>query len=298
VRVHDSPCHSEARSAEESVPVIRHGRRRGRSFAALRMTVGGAFLLTCSVPAVGTDARPPLLRDVGIEQRLGQTLPLDAIFQDESGRAVRLAQYFGKRPVILVLAYYNCPMLCTQVFNGLVSVLRVLTFDAGREFDVVAVSFDPRDRAPDAAAKKKAYVAQYARPGAGAGWHFLTGNAASIERVTQAAGFRYHFDETTGQFAHASAVYVATPQGQLSRYFYGIEYAPRDLRLALVEASHDRIGSAVDQILLFCYHYDPKLGRYSAAIMSIVRLGGVAAVLILSGFLAVMWRRDHRAARA
>ena len=235
-----------------------------------------------------------MLRDVGIEQRLGQPLPLDAIFQDESGRAVRLGQYFGKRPVVLVLAYYNCPMLCTQVFNGLVSALRVLTFDAGKEFEVVAVSFDPRDRAPDAAAKKKAYVDEYRRPGAAMGWHFLTGGAAPIERLTRAAGFRYRYDETTGQFAHSTAIYVATPEGKLSRYFYGIEYAPRDLRLALVEASNRRIGSPMDQILLYCYHYDPRLARYSAAIMGVVRLGGVAAVLILSTFLTIMWRRDRR----
>jgi len=235
-----------------------------------------------------------MLRDVGIEQRLGQKLPLDALFADELGRPVRLGQYFGKRPVVLVLAYYNCPMLCTQVFNGLVSALRVLSFDAGKEFDVVAVSFDPRDRPPDAAAKKKAYVNEYKRPGAALGWHFLTGGSGSIERVTQAAGFRYRYDETTGQFAHAAAVYVATPEGKLSRYFYGIEYGPRDLRLALVEASNGRIGSPVDQILLFCYHYDPKLARYSAAVLSLVRFGGVGAVLILSTFLAVMWRRDMR----
>jgi protein SCO1/2 len=235
-----------------------------------------------------------MLRDVGIEQRLGQKLPLDALFADELGRPVRLGQYFGSRPVVLVLAYYNCPMLCTQVFNGLVSALRVISFDAGKEFDVVAVSFDPRDRPPDAAAKKKAYVDEYKRPGAALGWHFLTGGAGSIERVTQAAGFRYRYDETTGQFAHAAAVYVATPEGKLSRYFYGIEYGPRDLRLALVEASNGRIGSPVDQILLFCYHYDPKLARYSAAVLSLVRFGGVGAVLILSTFLAVMWRRDMR----
>jgi protein SCO1/2 len=244
--------------------------------------------------ARAADARPPLLRDVGIEQRLGQALPLDALFSDELGRPVRLGQYFGRRPVILVLAYYNCPMLCTQVFNGLVSSLRVLNFDAGKEFEVVAVSFDPRERPRDAAAKKRAYVDEYGRPGAAMGWHFLTGGSGSIERVTRAAGFRYHYDESTGQFAHSTALYVATPEGKLSRYFYGIEYGPRDLRLALVEASNNRIGSAVDQILLFCYHYDPKLARYSAAIMSMVRFGGAAAVVILSTFLAVMWRRDRR----
>ncbi|HSS43820.1 MAG TPA: SCO family protein [Thermoanaerobaculia bacterium] len=265
------------------------------------MTIGGALLLSFVSSAVpAADTRPPMLRDVGIDQRLGQKLPLDTIFQDELGRPVRLGQYFGKRPVVLVLAYYNCPMLCTQVFNGLVSALRVLSFDAGKEFEVVAISFDPRDRPTDAAAKKRPYVAEYGRPGAAAGLHFLTGGLASIGRVTEAVGFHYRYDESLGQFAHASAIYVATPEGKLSRYFYGIEYAPRDVRLALVEASDDRIGSPVDQILLYCYHYDPKLARYSAAVLNMVRLGGVGAVLILSVFLTVMWRRDQRqnAARA
>jgi len=256
-----------------------------------------AFLLgSCfAAPAkAAEDKRPPILREVGIEQRLGQSLPLDALFLDELGRPVRLGQFFGRRPVVLVLAYYNCPMLCTQVFNGLLSTLAVVSFDAGKEFEVVAVSFDPRDRPADAAAKKKAYLQEYRRPGAALGWHFLTGGAGSIERVTKAAGFRYRFDDATGQFAHAAAVYVATPQGRLSRYFYGIEYGPRDLRLALVEASGGRIGSPVDQILLFCYHYDPKLARYSAAILSMVRFGGAAAVVVLSTFLAVMFRRERR----
>jgi protein SCO1 len=244
--------------------------------------------------AWAADTRPPFLRDVGIDQRLGQRLPLDAIFLDEQGRPVRLGQYFGARPVILVLAYYNCPMLCTQVFGGLVSSLRVLSFDAGKDFDVVAVSFDPRDRLADAAAKKVAYVAEYGRPGAASGWHFLTGSTSSIERLTGAVGFHYKYDESLGQFAHASAIYVATPEGKLSHYFYGIEYAPRDLRLALIEASGNRIGSPVDRILLYCYHYDPKVGKYGAVVMNMLRFGGAVAVLILSTFLAVMWRRDYR----
>jgi protein SCO1/2 len=241
-----------------------------------------------------TDPRPPILRDVGITQRLGSQLPLDALFLDEAGRPVRLGQYFGSRPVVLVLAYYNCPMLCTQVFGGLLSSLRVLSFDAGKDFEVVAVSFDPRDRPADAAAKKAPYVAENGRPGAAAGWHFLTGSAASIERLTEAVGFHYKYDESLGQFAHATAITVATPRGKLSRYFFGIEYAPRDLRLGLIEASGNRIGSPVDQILLYCYHYDPKVGKYGAVVMNMVRLGGVAAVLILSTFLTIMWRRDFR----
>lgn len=253
-----------------------------------------AALLAQPAQPTPRDARPPILREVGIQQRLGRPLPLDAIFQDESGRAVRLGHYFGKRPVVLVLAYYNCPMLCTEVLNGLLSCLRVLSFDIGKEFEVVTVSFDPREKPADAAAKKKPYLEAYKRPGAAAGWHFLTGGAGSIERLTAAVGFRYKFDERLGQFAHAAGLYVATPEGKLSRYFYGIEYAPRDLRLGLIEASEKRIGTAVDQILLYCYHYDPKVGRYGAVVMNMVRLGGVTAVVILSAFLIVMWRRDHR----
>jgi protein SCO1/2 len=253
-------------------------------------------LAAVEVPSLRADnaSTPPMLRNVGIDQRLGQRLPLDALFQDEIGRPVRLAQYFGARPVVLVLAYYNCPMLCSQVLAGLVSAARVLSFDAGKEYEIVVVSFDPRDRPSDARAKKEPYLAEYKRPGAAQGWHFLTGSLASIERVTQAVGFRYRYDEDQGQFAHASAIYVATAEGVLSRYFYGIEYAPRDLRLALVEASQGKIGTPVDQILLYCYHYDPKAGKYSAAVMNIVRLGGVVAVLILTTFLTVMWRRDRR----
>lgn len=240
------------------------------------------------------DGRPPILRQVSIEQRLGQPLPLDLTFRDEAGRAVRLGDYFGKRPVVLVLAYYNCPMLCTQVLNGLLSAMRVVSFDASREYEVVTVSFDPRDKPSDARAKKTPYVSRYGRPGAAAGWHFLTGEKPAIDALTEAVGFRYAWDEKIGQFAHASAIYVATPEGRLSRYIYGIEYAPRDLRLALVEASQGKIGTAVDQLLLYCYHYDPAAGRYSAAVMNMVRLAGVVFVLVLSTFLFLMWRREKR----
>lgn len=265
--------------------------------AAVLFAAGFALASTGLGQASGPplpDGRPPILRDVGIEQRLGRPLPLDAIFQDESGRAVRLGQYFEKRPVILVLAYYDCPMLCTEVLNGLLSSLRTLSFDPGKDFEIVTISFDPREKPTDAAAKKKAYVDAYHRPGAAGAWHFLTGGSGSIERVTSAVGFRYKYDESRGQFAHAAAIYIATPEGVLSRYFYGIDYAPRDLRLGLIEASQHRIGNPVDQILLYCYHYDPKVGRYGAVVMNMVRVGGVAVVLILSTFLFVMWRRERR----
>jgi protein SCO1/2 len=247
---------------------------------------------------IPADRVPPALKDVGIDQHLNQTLPLDTPLKDEDGRAVRLGDYFGKRPVVFALVYYNCPMLCTQVLNGLVSALGVVSLDAGRDFDVVAVSFDPRDTAKDAAAKKAAYVGRYRRNGADAGWHFLTGDAQAIGRLTKAAGFRYRFDDDMGQFAHASAIMVATPQGRLSHYFYGIEYAPRDLRLALVEASAGKIGTPVDQILLYCFHYDPTTGKYGAVIMRIIRLSGILTLLVLGGGILYMSRRRARPLRA
>jgi protein SCO1 len=253
-----------------------------------------AFAGPIAAQAPTPDGRPPILRKVDIAQRLDQQLPLDLVFRDEAGKAMPLRSYFGKRPVVLVLAYYNCPMLCTQVLNGLTAAMRVLTFDAGREFEVVTVSFDPRDDPADARAKKEPYVARYGRPGAAQGWHFLTGEPAAIAALTEAVGFRYAWDERVEQFAHASAIYVATPEGRLSRYFYGIEYAPRDLRLALVEASKGRIGTPVDHLLLYCYHYDPASGRYGAVVMNMVRVAGVAAVVILSAFLAIMWRSERR----
>jgi protein SCO1/2 len=241
-----------------------------------------------------TDPRPPILRDVGITQRLGSQLPLDALFLDEAGRPVRLGQYFGSRPVVLVLAYYNCPMLCTQVLNGLVGALNVMSLDAGTDFDVVAVSFDARETSAMAAAKKDAYLGRYKRPNASGGWHFLTGDAAAIERLTKAAGFRFRYDKERDQFAHASAVMVATPDGRLARYFYGIEYAPRDLRLGLVEASAGRIGTPVDQVLLYCFHYDPASGKYGPVIVNIIRLSGLATLALLGISLVVMSRRRAR----
>ncbi len=236
----------------------------------------------------------PILQKVGIDQKLGASVPLDLIFRDEDGRAVRLGTYFGEKPVLLSLVYYECPMLCTLILNGLVRSLRALSFTAGKEFTVLTVSFDPREGPELAAAKKQTYMRIYGRPEAERGWHFLTGEEAAIRRLTEAVGFRYAFDPETGQFAHASGIMVLTPQGQIARYFYGIEYAPRDLRLGLIEAAQGKIGSPVDQILLYCYHYDPKGGRYSLVVMNVLRLAGIATVLILGGFLVVMFCRDRR----
>jgi len=235
-----------------------------------------------------------VLKDVGIDQRLNEPLPLDLTFRDEAGHDVQLGQYFGRRPVILALVYYECPMLCTLTLNGLASALRVLSFNAGNQFEVVVVSFNPAETPALAAAKKKAYLERYDRPGTEDGWHFLTGDDAAIKRLTAAAGFRYTYVAAQKQYAHAAGIIVATPQGRIARYFFGVEYAPRDLRLGLVEASQNQIGSAVDQLLLYCFHYDPATGKYGAIVLNIMRLGGAATVLALGAFMIIMWRRERR----
>jgi protein SCO1/2 len=236
---------------------------------------------------------PAALREVGYDQRLGEQVPLDIALRDESGRDVRLGDYFGKRPVVLALVYYECPMLCTLTLNGLVSAMSVLSFDAGQEYEVVTVSFEPKETPALAAAKKRAYLQRYKRPGAEAGWHFLTGDAPAIKRLTQAVGFRYVWDAQTRQYAHPSGVTVLTPDGRLARYLYGIEYAPKDLRFALVEASSGRIGTPVDAVALYCYQYDPATGRYGAAVMRLLRTGAVFTMLGLVAFWVVMWRRER-----
>jgi protein SCO1 len=251
-----------------------------------------------AVPAARADTqRPQILRDVGFDQRLGAQAPLDLPFRDETGRAVTLRDYVGGKPVLLVPAYYECPMLCTLVLNGVVSALRALPFDIGREFRVVTVSFNPHETSALAAAKKATYLEQYRRPGAAEGWHFLVGDETSIRPLMQAIGFRYAWDPEATQYAHASGLVVLTPGGRVSHYFYGVEFAPRDLRLALVEASNERIGSLVDQLLLFCFHYDPATGRYSRVALTAVRAGGVLTLAALGGFLFVMLRRDRAQAR-
>lgn len=241
--------------------------------------------------------QPAVLRDVGIDQHLDEQVPLDLAFRDEQGQAVTLGQYFGNRPVILALVYYECPMLCTLTLNGLTSALRSLRFDAGEEFEVVAVSINPNDAPTLAAEKKRTYLEHYARPGREHGWHFLTGDEAAIARLAHAVGFRYRYLPEQKQFAHAAGITVLTPGGRIARYFFGVEYAPRDLRLGLIEASQNKIGSPVDQLLLYCYHYDPITGTYSAIAMNIVRLAGAMTVLALVVFFFVMRRLDRAAAR-
>lgn len=236
---------------------------------------------------------PALLENVDIEQRLGERLPLDARFVDELGNEVELGQFFGSKPVLLALVYYECPMLCSMELKGLVRSMRTLSLDVATDFDIVTVSFDPGESAGLAAKAKQEYVKSYGRAGAADGWHFLTGGDESIRRLTEAAGFSYRYRPETDDYTHASALMVVTPDGTLSQYFYGVDYPPRDLRLALVEASQGGIGSVVDQILLFCFHYDPAMGRYTLVVMNVIRALGVLTVLAIVGFLWFSLRRER-----
>jgi protein SCO1/2 len=249
------------------------------------------------VPPPPRQATPGVLQEIGFDQKLGEQVPLDLAFKDETGRDVKLGDYFGRKPVVLSLVYYECPMLCTISLNGLAGALEVLSFVPGQEFEVLTVSFDPKEGPVLAAAKKKAYMARYKRPEAHAGWHFLTGPKESVDRLTKAVGFRYVWDQETKQFAHPAGILVATPDGKIANYLFGVEYSPKDLRLALVDAAGGKIGNAVDQVLLYCYQYDPKTGRYSAAILNVVRLGGLLTVLALGAFILTTSRRRRGEAR-
>lgn len=238
---------------------------------------------------------PTALKTVGIEQKLGNQLPLDTILKDEDGKDVKLGEYFKSgRPVVLAFVYYECPMLCTQVLNGLTGSLKGINLNAGKDFDVVAISFDPRDNdKPDLAKNKKvSYLEHYGRPGTDAGWHFLTGPQESIKAVTDAAGFKYEWDDKTQQFAHAAAVMVVTPEGRMSRYFYGIDYAPKDIKFGIMDSAQAKVGNPAEQLLLYCYHYDPASGKYGFAILRVMRLAGVATLLGLGAMAFVFWRKN------
>jgi protein SCO1/2 len=235
-----------------------------------------------------------MVSQIGIEQRLGEQLPLDLKLRDEHGNTVKLGKFFRNKPVVLMLVYYRCPMLCTQVLNGFLKSSQAVKYTIGRDYEVVTVSFDPRETAELAAEKKAAYVRAYRRDGAAAGWHFLTGSDDSIRRLTEAVGFRFRYDAKSDQFAHASGIVVATPEGQLSRYLYGIDYEPTNLRLALVESGENRIGSAVDKVLLLCFHYDPLTGKYGVVIANVIKMAGSLTVTLLGGFLISMYRLERR----
>jgi len=245
-------------------------------------------------PGIAQRLDPQFTDDIGIDQKLNEQVPLDLEFTDEAGRVVELGEYFGEKPVALALVYYECPMLCTQVLNGLLGSFRALSFGIGEEFEVVTVSIDPGEGPKLAAAKKKEYVGRYGRNGGADGWHFLTGSQDQITKLAESVGFRYVYDAETDLYIHGSGIMVLTPTGKLARYFYGIEYSVKDLRLGLVEAADNKIGSAVDQLLLTCYQYDPTTGKYGLVIMNSLRLGGFATVAALAAFVTVMIRRDRR----
>jgi protein SCO1/2 len=257
-------------------------------FLALLPTIAAAQMGAAPPPRPAT---PGVLQEVGFDQHLGETVPLDLAFTDETGRSVKLSDYFGRKPVVLSLVYYECPMLCTISLNGLAGALEVLSFVPGQEFEVVTVSFDPTESPTLAAAKKQAYMARYRRKEAHAGWHFLTGPKESVEALTRAVGFRYVWDEATRQFAHPAGLLVLTPEGKISHYLFGVEYAPKDLRLALVDAAGGKVGNLADQVLLYCYQYDPQTGRYSASILNLVRLAGALTVLGLGAFILTASRK-------
>jgi len=235
-----------------------------------------------------------MIRNVGIDQKLNAQVPLELRFKDETGQSVRLGQYFRTKPVVLALVYYECPMLCNMVLNGLVHSMEQMTLNIGQDFEIVTVSFNPRDTWQLAAAKKQSYMEKFKNPAAVAGWHFLSGSEESAKALADSVGFRYAYDPITKQFAHASGILALTPEGKVSRYFYGIEYPPKDLRLGLVEASNHKIGSLADEVLLFCFHYDPATGKYGFVIMNVIRALGSATVVALGTLLFVLMRKDRQ----
>ncbi len=257
------------------------------------LAASAAAQINSGVMSPPANTRPPRLQNVGIEQHLDAQVPPDLVFRDDTGKTVRLGDYFGRKPLILNLVYYNCTMLCGEALAGLASAMRLVKFDVGNEFDVVTVSFDPRETPDMAAAKKADYVKRYGRANAAAGWHFLTGPPDSINALTKTVGFQYQYDEKSNQYAHATAIMVLTPQGRISRYFYGVDFPPKDLRMGLVEASQGKIGNAVDAVLLYCYHYDPETGKYGAMVANILRLAAAATILVIGGLIFVLWRLDR-----
>ena len=249
-------------------------------------------------PTVGQGTGlPDALQEIGIEQKLGGQLPLEAVFKDENGQSVKLGSYFNQgRPAIIAFVYYECPMLCNEVLNGLTGSLKGIALDPGKDFDVIAISFDAKENEkPELARNKKAsYMERYGRPGTENGWHFLTGTQESIDAAANAAGFKYRWDEKSNQFAHAGGIMVATPSGKLARYFYGIDYFPKDLKFGLMESAESRVGSATDQLLLYCYHYDPSTGQYGLQVLKVMRLAGIATLLGMGAMGFVFWRRNKK----
>ena len=263
------------------------------ALGAVAFGIPSAYAQLDDRPVQSAGVRPELLRDVGLDQKLGSAIPLDLVFRDEHGQPVALRQFFGQKPVILTLVYYQCPMLCTEVLNGLLRSAKELPLQLGRDFSVVTVSIDPSERSVLANVKHELYAGLYGQPGARQGWHFLTGDEPQIKALAQSIGFRYAYDSASGQFAHPSGIMLLTPEGKVARYFYGITYRSRDLRLALVEASQGTIGSPVDQILLYCYHYDPATGKYGLLISRVIKAAGALTVLSLGLVIAMLFRREN-----
>lgn len=268
---------------------------RGRSTFVIVLTIGALSILLCGIPSHAQQlTTPPILRDVSLAQNLNTQVPADLMFRDENGKTVRLGDFFGHKPIVLSLVYFECPALCTEVLNGELRTIRSMSLDLGKDFDAVTVSFEPNDTPVLAKAKRDVYAGQYGRPGAADNWHFLTGEQPSIDALTRAVGFHYAYDSENRQYAHAAAIMVLTPDGRISRYFYGVQYPVRDLRLGLVQASAGKIGTLTDQALLYCYQYDPMTGKYGLVVMNVVRAGGGLTVLALGIFMLIMFRRDRR----
>jgi protein SCO1 len=273
-----------------------------RRAIVVTLAVAVGLRLLTAVPALAHTGNEPytkdeaFLKEIAFDQKLGAQLPLDLPFTDETGKAVRLGEYFGQKPVLMLITYFNCTMLCPLLLDGLVRALRPISFDIGQQFTVLTVSINPRETPAIAASRKELYVQRYGRPGADRGWHFLTGTADAIAALTQPIGFRFVYDKKKDEYAHASGIVVFTPEGKAARYLYGVEFSPRDMRLALIEAASGTIGNPVDQIMLYCFHYDPLTGKYGVVIMNVLRLAGSATVAVLGTFMFVMFRRDRRKA--
>jgi protein SCO1/2 len=263
----------------------------GRFSGLMLLALAAVTAIPASAQQIST---PAILNKVGITQNLNAQIPPDLVFRDETGKSVRLGDFFGKKPIILSLVYFDCPALCTEVLNGELRTMRAISLDLGKDFEAVTVSFEPKDTPALAKAKRDVYLGQYDRPDAGEHWHFLTGEQPSIDALTNAAGFQYAYDSSIHQYAHAAAILVLTPEGRIDRYFYGVIYPARDLRLGLVEASQGKIGTVTDHALLYCYQYDPMTGKYGVVVTNVLRAGGGLTVLILGIFMTLMFLRERK----
>lgn len=267
---------------------------RPRTSIVLFLALAAGQTVFGQTPGVDSNVQPRVLNDVGITQRVGVQIPRDLAFKDEEGRTVTLDTYLGKRPIILSLVYYECPMLCTEVLNGIVRTIAPLSFDLGKDFDIVTVSINPQETPELAAQKKALYLERYGRAGGEQGWHFLTGTESSIKTLADSVGFKFAYDSVNEQYSHGSTIIVLTSDGQVAQYYFGLEYPTKEVRLSLVEASKNKLGTVYDQVLLYCFHYDPEQGKYGLVIMKVIRLAGAVTLVAMGSFMFVMFRRDRR----